>query len=552
MSQTHFSKLRVLIIDDLSEVRSSIKSMLDMLGTEKIDQASDGEDALEMLRNYNYDLVCCDYELGRGKDGQQVLEEARHAHLLKASAIFIMITAAQTLEMVMGALEYQPDGYIAKPVTYDELQKRLMKILRRKGIFSDINEAIDQGATEEALENCNRLIVEKPKFAMPTYRIKGKILFDAERYDEAKELYETVIGIRPVAWARMGQAKCLHALGDSQAAKVILEELIKTNEKYVECHDLLATILMQEGDHKQAQAILQAATEQSPKAVLRQSQLSQVATKNEDWDVALKASRKAVALGKNSVHRAAENYLNLARSLQDQLVKGGYRDKTYALNEIQRALETVRRDYGADQQLHVKASLIEGLTLKNQGKEDEAQKKLQVARAIFDSLKIASAKKCVKDMGTTYIETGDTEEAENFLTEMKDKNLLTGESVKVLDQALELNADTKAKKEEARIKQKQIDEIDGFNNKAVELFEQGNLKEAVSLFKKAAANPQAGNSTYLNTIQALIMYMQKEGFKEAEGRVCISLFEKLSNINANDKSYAKLKKLKKMYKSIKK
>ncbi len=547
----YYQNKKVLIIDDLAEMRSSLKGKLDLLGAKKVDQASNGENALELLRNHNYGIVCCDYELGRGRDGQQVLEEARHANLLKESATFVMITAAQTLEMVMGALEYQPDGYIAKPITYDEFQKRLTKVLRRKAIFEEINGAIDDGMVDDALEHCNQLISEKPKFSLPTYRIKGKLLYNDERYKEAYNLYKTVIDINPVAWAKMGLAKCLHVSGKHDQAKTILEELIKTNKKYVECYDLLANIHCEERNFDTAQKILERAIEQSPKAVLRQSQLSSVATRNEDWNVALKSSRKAVSLGKNSVHRSPDSYLNLARALQPQLLNGGYREKTYALNEIDRALETVRQDYSHDQQVHVKASLIEGLTLQNQGKEEEAKKKLDIARATFDSLKIASAKKCVKDVGKTYVDTGEHILAEEFLTEMKEKNIYSQDSEELLSQVSEANHASKEKQEEERIIQEQRKEIDNLNNKGVELFEQGDMQGATKLFKKASKSPQASISTYLNTIQALIVFMQKEGLNEKDSKFCEALFKKLTDVTEKSSGYKKLAKLKKMYQELK-
>ena len=545
---SRFANTRVMIVDDHSEMRASLKSMLDMFGATKIDQALNGEEAIEMLKSRSYDLVCCDYELGRGKDGQQVLEEARFAKLLKAGASFVMITAAQTLEMVMGALEYQPDGYIAKPVTYEELHKRLSATLRRKAIFADINNAIDDGETNEAIEECNKLIVEKPKYALLTYRIKGNLLFEDGRLDEAKELYSTVISIRPVGWAKLGFAKCLYAMDNSAEAKPILEELIESNPKQVESYDLLAKILEQEGDFKATQEILEKATEISPKAVLRQTHLSKVATKNEDWEVAAKSSRKAVALGKDSVHKNPNNYLNLAKSLQNQLSGGGYREKTYANNEINRALDNVRKDYTDDQQVHVKASLLEGLTLKNLGKAEEAKQTVEVARAIFNTLKITQAKPIVPDVGKTYVDVGDKKGAHNFLTEMKEKNMLNDESEELLEHVTKEVLEIQKHEEEEKLRR----EMDNKNNKAVSLFEKGDLDKAIVLFKEALQNPHASLSLYLNTIQAIIVNMQKNGYDKMEGDFVRSLFKKVEKFERNEKAIAKTNKLFKMYSNIKK
>ena len=65
----------------------------------------------------SYDIVLCDYNLGAGQDGQQLLEELRYRHKLKNTSLFVMITAESSRDMVLGALEYLPDDYLTKPIT---------------------------------------------------------------------------------------------------------------------------------------------------------------------------------------------------------------------------------------------------------------------------------------------------------------------------------------------------------------------------------------------------------------------------------------------------
>ncbi|HET8706876.1 MAG TPA: response regulator, partial [Pseudomonadales bacterium] len=115
MEVQRFGDKRVLVVEDHAEMRTQLKSMLERMNLRNVEVVVNGEEAIERLKARQFDIILCDYELGRGKDGSQVLEEARVENLLKSSAVFVMITAAQTVEMVMGALEYEPDGYIAKP-----------------------------------------------------------------------------------------------------------------------------------------------------------------------------------------------------------------------------------------------------------------------------------------------------------------------------------------------------------------------------------------------------------------------------------------------------
>ena len=71
-----YHKMKVLVIEDLAEMRSSMKSMLGNMGVADIETCNNGEEALKKMGKEHYDIVFSDYELGRGKDGQQILEDA--------------------------------------------------------------------------------------------------------------------------------------------------------------------------------------------------------------------------------------------------------------------------------------------------------------------------------------------------------------------------------------------------------------------------------------------------------------------------------------------
>ena len=105
-----YRRARILIVEDSAEARGLLRGFMREVGAEKIDLASNGQEAIDFMKSHKFDIVLCDYNLGKGKDGQQVLEEVRVSKYLSYSTVFIMITAETTLEMVMGALEYQPDN----------------------------------------------------------------------------------------------------------------------------------------------------------------------------------------------------------------------------------------------------------------------------------------------------------------------------------------------------------------------------------------------------------------------------------------------------------
>ena len=106
-----------LVVDDFIGVRQLLRESLRSLGARNIDQAASGGEAMGLLAKIRYDVVLCDFNLGDGKNGQQVLEEARVRNLLLPSSVWMMVSAEKSVESVMGAAEHQPDAYLVKPIT---------------------------------------------------------------------------------------------------------------------------------------------------------------------------------------------------------------------------------------------------------------------------------------------------------------------------------------------------------------------------------------------------------------------------------------------------
>ena len=141
----------ILIIDDFSEMRSMMRQMVTSLGAINISTARNGEEAIACMQKTRFDIVLCDYNLGDAKDGQQILEEAKHRKLINDFTLFLMITAENTSYMVMGAMEYFPDDYLNKPFTKTTLQARLRKLMDAKQACKDIYQCIDKKQYDQAL-----------------------------------------------------------------------------------------------------------------------------------------------------------------------------------------------------------------------------------------------------------------------------------------------------------------------------------------------------------------------------------------------------------------
>ena len=151
MSQLDLSKLHFLLVDDFANYRAMLRSILQSCGAQYIDDVSNAENALEKIVKIKYDVILCDYNLGDGKNGQQLLEEIMYRHLIPYGTIYIMVTAENTQGMVMAAVEYRPDGYLNKPFPKDLLVKRLEMLVEKKAIMKDIYTAYNKQDYNKAL-----------------------------------------------------------------------------------------------------------------------------------------------------------------------------------------------------------------------------------------------------------------------------------------------------------------------------------------------------------------------------------------------------------------
>ncbi|MBQ5961052.1 MAG: response regulator transcription factor [Firmicutes bacterium] len=116
---------KILVVDDEKMIVKGIRYAMEHDGYE-IDAAYDGETALEMIRNRQYDLVILDVMLPK-VDGIQVCQTVRET----SNVPIIMLTAkSEDMDKILG-LEYGADDYMTKPFNILELKARVKAIIRR-------------------------------------------------------------------------------------------------------------------------------------------------------------------------------------------------------------------------------------------------------------------------------------------------------------------------------------------------------------------------------------------------------------------------------------
>jgi DNA-binding response OmpR family regulator len=155
---------RILLVDDELSVQKLLTYPLRKEGYDVI-PALDGREALERLRDDNFDLVVLDVMLPR-MDGFDVCRAIRS----RSTVPIIMLTAkTEETDKVLG-LELGADDYITKPFSVREFRSRVKAVLRRAALAqpeTQFEDPIDAGELQIDFEK--RSVVIRGESAQLTY-----------------------------------------------------------------------------------------------------------------------------------------------------------------------------------------------------------------------------------------------------------------------------------------------------------------------------------------------------------------------------------------------
>lgn len=172
--------VKILIIEDEYEVRSSIRELLES-NNYKVFSASDGVEGVELAKEITPDLIICDILMPK-MTGYEVIET-----LMKepefAAVPFLFLTAKAEMTDFREGMELGADDYITKPFRAINLLKaietRLNKYETIKELQNNSNKDSDND-TREALSGDDRILININKKSQ-FIKIKDILYITAER-----------------------------------------------------------------------------------------------------------------------------------------------------------------------------------------------------------------------------------------------------------------------------------------------------------------------------------------------------------------------------------
>ena len=519
MDASFYRCKQLLIIDDCAPVRTSIKAMAQQIGFESIHLARDANEALAKCAEMAFDFILSDFNLGEGKDGYQVFETLKAQQLLNPLSCFIMVSAENQRQIVHGMIELQPDDYLLKPFSYQQLEERLSRAVKNRIALRKIYVSLFDMDFQNAISECDNLVAQKAEFAMPALRIKGELLLKLRHYAEAERFYQQVLtDYKQPAWARLGYALSCFYQERWDDTELLLADLTQFDETKVEALDWLSRLYVKYRRYQIAHDTLYQAVLLSPKNIRRQKTLANLCSIIGDKLSAARISGKIVSAARHSINDVADNYLNQARCLVDAAYCGNVLERAVTVNNAAKIVEHLAKRFDTSK-LKGEIILLRSRFLAAKG--DLAEAKQLISELPLSYQQQLSIDSCL-DAAKAYFELGDLYASQSYIDNLE--KILQNDDYLSETQRIMLQME-QARHEELKHKLKQI------NSEAIEAYQQQRFDVAFDRFAETFDHMPTNPAIAINLMQTLLKGAKVTPFSQRYVRAAVKL---LANSELDD------------------
>lgn len=356
--QADFSNMKVLVVDDDQSSLKSCQVVLYDLGFTKIDLASDGVEAGELIANKTYDLVILDWKLPK-IGGAGLISRLRARSGYEFVPVIVSSGMLKTKDFTL-LEELHFTCMIEKPFKVNLFQFKLKDLLSQIAhfksklpIWQELSKEIEAGPSDGVWRRLDTLLAEQSKpvpFAMAVFR-------EIENWEnplEKLKMLEMGLKHAPEALPLLTeQAKLLLQMGRLKEAVVVLEKAQEIAPLDVNRLCLLGNIEMQEIEPGKAAESFRAALRIDPQH--EEAQAGKLLAKN-----------TADYLTRSDVTRIPDNFASLLNAIGISIV----RQKNYeeGISHYESAMKFV-----SDPERQAKLAFNLGLGYLRWNKPDEAK-----------------------------------------------------------------------------------------------------------------------------------------------------------------------------------
>ncbi len=539
LSRIDYSRKRVLVVDDFAQHLEFMGKSLLAIGFREVELADTAEKALELCEKTKFDLVFCDYNMGEGKNGQQLLEEMRHLALVAHDCIFVMITAETSREVVLGAIEAEPEGYIAKPFNEAVLRRKIDRLLDKQACLQEVTEAVHKEQIDTAIKLCHEAAERHPRHQSWCLKTAAELHLQLGQFEEAKQLYLGFLDKRVLDWALLGLARAYMQLDEVEKAIAELQQVLVLNSNCVPAYDLLAECNSRLNDSHAVQNHLSQAVKLSPYSVERQTRLGDICVANADYEGAARAYRTALTTARHSIQESEDGYFKLAGAITDSMAGDMSRYDSSKAVEAHKVLRELDERFESKDITKTRKDLANVQILLKQQNPDKALALMNdlEQEELLDHERLGSS--ALFEYGKTLLNLGDEEKANEIFSELL-KCDDVDESKKLLIRSLiehvsEGNLGGRASE---------------LNEKGARLYEQDDVENSIKLFTEAARLSPKSIVVNLNLTQALLRRMEEGDVNKSYKQQSKSCLGNIGDLDENHKYFARYQNLSDRLKAI--
>lgn len=248
---------KYLIIDDSNMIQSATRALLIKLGvpTNNIVSTANAQGAVRACRSHRFDILLIDHHLGTGSTGLQLLEYLRLKELIKAQTLVFVVTGNDSQDIFFGYSQFEPDGYLIKPIRADDIIKRVTNGLTRQQFFS----TLEQAFTKSGLNAVKPLFAQSPDPATLKESIiyMSNILIKEAQFAEATAMLNGLLKLHDYLPARIKLVEISHAQQHYQDALTQVDSLLSENHRNIKLLQLKVKICLCAKKYDDAQVLIQ-------------------------------------------------------------------------------------------------------------------------------------------------------------------------------------------------------------------------------------------------------------------------------------------------------
>jgi len=335
------AQMTFLIVDDVDNMRRSIRAMLKLIGYGRFYQeAANGRDALKILQEADppVDFIISDYNMPH-VSGTELLNNVRADKKLR-DIPFLMITAEANMEVVAEAAEHDVDAYMTKPFVTATLEQKINELLALVNTplpitmhLRQLADLEEEGDLDGALIAARKAVEAKPGSSRP-YRETGRLLFKKGALKQALGFFQKAIELNRLdvpSYHHMGQI--YHQLGDTDKAIENYSRAMTISPRHADRALNFAQLLIDQGKREEAQKVLRLLFKTNSSDLEMKERLILFCAAQGIHELAARASRELLKEDPSKVHIYKHLGIGLYHS-------GLYQDAAQALEKAAQETET--------------------------------------------------------------------------------------------------------------------------------------------------------------------------------------------------------------------